>query len=82
MVGQIAGQMVGQIVMDRLEQINGVEPLFARRLNQSGILTYAEMAALSPAALQSTVAPDGPFNLPTEQWLAQARRLAKGVESL
>ncbi len=82
MPGQNFEQIAGQIVMDRLEQINGVEPLFARRLNQSGILTYAEMAALSPAALQSTVAPDGPFNLPTEQWLAQARRLAKGVESL
>lgn len=65
------------IVLDRLEQIPGFGPLYARRLNQSGILTYGEMAGLSPAALQSVVAPDGPFNLPIDQWQTQARRLAK-----
>ncbi len=72
---------MASIVLDRLEQIAGFEPLYARRLNQSGILTYGEMAELSPAALQSIVAPDGPFNLPIEQWLAQAGRLAEKVES-
>lgn len=68
--------------LDRLEQIAGFEPLYARRLNQSGILTYGEMAGLSPAALQSMVAPNGPFNLPVEQWLAQAGRLAGEAEML
>ena len=69
-------------VLDRLEQIPGFEPLYARRLNQSGILTYREMAELSPAVLQSMVAPNGPFNLPIDQWQAQARRLAKEAEKL
>jgi len=65
------------IVLDRLEQIAGFKPVYARRLNQSGVLTYGEMAGLSPAGLQSLVAPNGPFNLPIDQWLAQARRLAE-----
>lgn len=69
-------------VLDRLEQIPGFEPLYARRLNQSGILTYGEMAGLSPAVLQSIVAPNGPFNLPIDQWQAQARRLAEEAEKL
>ncbi len=73
---------MASIVLDRLEQIAGFEPLYARRLNQNGVLTYGEMAGLSPAALQSMVAPDGPFNLPVEEWLAQAGRLAEKVESL
>ena len=72
---------MASIVLDRLEQIAGFEPLYARRLNANGILTYAEMAKLSPAALQSLVAPDGPFNLPIDRWLAQAGRLAERVES-
>ena len=67
-------------VFDRLEQIPGVEPLYARRLNQSGVLTYEELAQLSPAALQSIVAPHGPLGLPVEEWLAQARHLARSVE--
>ena len=70
------------IVLDRLEQIADFEPIYARRLNASGILTYGQMAELSPAALQSIVAPNGPFNLPMEQWLAQAGRLAGEAEKL
>lgn len=70
------------IVIDRLEQIRGLEPLYARRLNQSGILTYNELAELSPAALQSIVAPDGPLGLPVDDWLAQARRLAESVKEI
>jgi predicted flap endonuclease-1-like 5' DNA nuclease len=74
------------IVLDRLEQIAGFEPRYARRLNQAGVLTYREMAGLSPAALQSIVAPNGPFNLPIDQWQTQAQRLAEelveGAETL
>lgn len=74
------------IVLDRLEQIAGFEPRYARRLNQAGVLTYGEMAGLSPAALQSIVAPNGPFNLPIDQWQTQAQRLAEelveGAETL
>ena len=51
----------GFLALDRLEQIAGFEPLYARRLNQFGILTYGEMAGLSPAALQSMVAPKWTF---------------------
>jgi|GEM_PF-3016640 len=76
------GSGIDSIVLDRLEQIAGFEPVYARRLNQSGILTYGEMADLSPAALQSIVAPNGPFNLLVDDWQAQARRLAKVAEIL
>lgn len=69
-------------VIDRLEQIRGLGPLYARRLNQNGILTYAALADLSPAMLQSIVAPQGPLGLPVEDWLAEARRLARRVEEL
>lgn len=70
------------IVLDRLEQISGLAPSYARRLNENGILTYAEVAELTPPALQSLIAPNGPFDLPVEDWLAQARRLAQEVDAL
>ena len=64
------------IMMDRFEHIEGIEPVFARRLNQAGILTYADLAAQSPGHVQALVLPDEPQDLQVRDWIAQARALA------
>ncbi len=64
------------IMMDRFEHIEGIEPVFARRLNQAGILTYADLAAQPPGRVQALVLPDEPQDLQVRDWIAQARALA------
>ncbi len=63
------------IILDRLEDISGITPRFAYRLNQAGILTYADLASQSPERLQDLVASDEEV-IPAHDWMAQARTLA------
>lgn len=66
------------IMMDRFEHIEGIEPAFARRLNQAGILTYADLAAQLPERVQAIVSPDKSRDLQVRDWIAQACALADG----
>lgn len=63
------------IIMDRFEYIEGIEPVFGRRLNQAGILTYADLAAQPPERVQAIVLPGKPRDLRVHDWIAQARAL-------
>jgi predicted flap endonuclease-1-like 5' DNA nuclease len=40
-------------VPDNLEEIDGIGPVIARRLNQNGIHTFEQLAALTPESLRS-----------------------------
>jgi predicted flap endonuclease-1-like 5' DNA nuclease len=44
-----------QIITDDLEEIDGIGLMIARRLNQSGIYTYEQLAAQSPEFLRQLV---------------------------
>jgi hypothetical protein len=65
---------------DDLKLINGIGPGVEKRLNDIGIFTFTQLAALSPADLAAAVA--GLAGLSTERiikqdWIGQARKLAE-----
>ena len=58
-----------------LTEINGIGPVFAKRLNAVGVHTFAEVANLSPERLRKIV--DSRIRVDAEDWIAQAKELAK-----
>ncbi|MDH3605010.1 MAG: helix-hairpin-helix domain-containing protein, partial [Candidatus Tectomicrobia bacterium] len=62
---------------DHLEDITGIGPAYASRLNEAGIMTFAALAEFTPEQIREIL------NSPTidaESWIAQARELADGGE--
>lgn len=67
---------------DKLEDIKGIGPVFARRLNEAGIYTFADLANLTPAQIRDIVAADErTFAIEPEDWIRQARELAGDEET-
>ncbi len=70
------------IIIDRLERIAGMTSGVVHDLNQAGILTYADLAALSPerlsAIVNSTRHREGLDieKIDVNDWIAQAQRFA------
>ena len=64
------------IVMDRLEAISGIGPAYARRLNEAGILTYTDLASLTPERLNQIISPGRSRTFSASDWITQARKLA------
>lgn len=63
------------LVPDDLKVIDGIGPTFARRLNDAGIQTYAQLAALSPVELR-TITKAAAWQGDPEAWIRQAKGLA------
>jgi predicted flap endonuclease-1-like 5' DNA nuclease len=64
---------------DRLEQIKGIGPVFARRLNEEGIFTFADLATLSPERVREMVSDGNRItNIDAQAWIVQAQQLAAG----
>ncbi|MFN8495316.1 MAG: helix-hairpin-helix domain-containing protein [Caldilineaceae bacterium] len=62
---------------DDLEAINGIGPVFARRLHDAGIYTYVQLAALTPDHLHEIMASSrGGQMIHADEWIAQACQLA------
>ncbi len=75
----MSSQSVAVNSRDQLDQIRGIGPVFARRLNAEGIFTFADLAKLSPERIREIVSDGSRFtNIDSEDWIAQARRLAAG----
>lgn len=66
---------------DQLEQIKGIGPVFAGHLNAAGVVTFADLAELTPERVAEIVSTKESGHLiePVE-WIAQARQLA-GTEA-
>ena len=60
---------------DDLTQINGIGPAYARRLNEAGVTTYAQLSALTPGQLRE-MAQLGEWQGEPEEWIEQAWDLA------
>ena len=61
---------------DALEQIQGIGPVFARRLHEAGITTLADLAAQTPAQVRAIVATvRGGKMINAQAWIDQARQL-------
>ena len=60
---------------DPLEKINGVGPVFAKRLNEAGIYTFAELAGQIPNRIREIISPEEWQKVEPEKWVAEARRI-------
>jgi predicted flap endonuclease-1-like 5' DNA nuclease len=68
---------------DDLTRIKGLGPKIAGLLGESGITTYAQIAALTPAEAERIDAKMGRFSgrITRDQWIEQAKLLAAGDEA-
>lgn len=60
---------------DHLEDINGIGPVFAQRLNEAGINTFADLAAQTPERVKEIISPKNWQAVDPEGWISQARQL-------
>jgi predicted flap endonuclease-1-like 5' DNA nuclease len=60
---------------DPLEQIHGVGPIFAQRLHEAGIFTFAQLAAATPERVQAALMPEQRQRIDAAAWIAQAQAL-------
>ena len=60
---------------DDLTMISGIGPAFARRLNEAGITTYAQLAELTADEVRQR-AELSAWQGDPEEWIAQAKSLA------
>lgn len=65
---------------DQLQDINGIGQIFAKRLNEAGIYTFAQVSELSPERLQEIMQPQEWQTLDFAAWIAQARTLAQKAQ--
>jgi predicted flap endonuclease-1-like 5' DNA nuclease len=61
---------------DRLEDISGIGDVFARRLNEAGIYTFAQLADQMPDRLREIIKPESWQKIEPEKWIAEAREFA------
>jgi len=63
--------------LDELAEIDGIGPLFARRLKDAGILTFADLARQTPAQICAIIQSDNPVDeIEVNRWIGQAQVLA------
>lgn len=61
-----------------LEKIQGIGPVYQKRLWEAGILTFAQLAALAPDEVMKIVQPRAWQKADVEQWIREAGERAKG----
>lgn len=67
-------------VKDRLQEINGIGNVFAKRFNEAGIFSFAELAAVTPERAREIINPQYWQEIEPEAWIAEARALAAAQE--
>ena len=63
------------VVADDLTQISGIGPTFARRLNEAGVHTYAQLARLTAEQAQE-LSGAKEWQADPADWIVQARQLS------
>jgi predicted flap endonuclease-1-like 5' DNA nuclease len=66
---------------DPLVDINGIGPVYERRLFEAGVNTFAELAVLTPERLREIVGVKDWQQANVEAWIAEARELAIQVRA-
>jgi predicted flap endonuclease-1-like 5' DNA nuclease len=64
-------------VMEPLQDIKGIGQVFAKRLNDAGITTFAQLGELSADRLREIIQPQEWQTLDFATWITQARTLAQ-----
>lgn len=73
---EYAAIVLGDQLPYRLEEIRGIGPTYARRLNAAGIVTYQELARASERQLREIIRPASWQNVDFASWIRQARGFA------
>jgi predicted flap endonuclease-1-like 5' DNA nuclease len=58
---------------DPLIDINGIGPVYEKRLNAAGIQTFAELAALTPERIRAIIKPENWQLIEPDKWIEEAR---------
>lgn len=74
----ISGQTPANRPSDPLEEIQGIGPVFAQKLNQAGIYTFLQLSQLTPERVLEIIQPESWQRIDTQAWLTQAHTLSKG----
>jgi len=61
---------------DRLEKIHGIGSVFARRFNEAGVTTFADLANLNPNDVRQIIAAEEWQKIDPESWVNEAKKLA------
>ena len=69
------------IVRDNLERINGIGPVFAQQLNKANILTFDQLAALSPERVNEIITPQPWQQIDPDAWVAEAKAFANSTKN-
>jgi hypothetical protein len=64
---------------DDLRLIKGIGPAIERRLQAAGIITFAKLSSLKPAAIARAVPGRSATRIAAENWIGQARQLASAT---
>lgn len=66
---------------DRLQDINGIGQVYAKRLHEAGIRTFADLAASTPQKLADILKPQEWQTLEFDAWIRQAHSFAKKINT-
>ncbi len=66
----------GEIRIDPLEKIKGIGPVIKRKLNEGGVFSFAQLAALTPQRLEEIVGDEIRRLADEEELIEQAKKLA------
>lgn len=62
---------------DPLEEIHGIGPVFAERLNEAGIYTFEELAHMTPVDLEALIEPQYWQGIDPQAWIREAARRSR-----
>lgn len=62
---------------DPLEEINGIGPAFAQKLNAAGVFTFAQLSRLTPERVVEIIQPESWQRIEPQAWIAQAHLLSQ-----
>lgn len=65
---------------DSLERIDGINVIFAQRLQTAGVRTFAQLAQLSPERIVEIIRPKSRQAINPAAWIAQAKQMAQQRE--
>ena len=74
--GTASDVAAGEDAPDKLQRIKGIGPVFAQRLNEAGVYTFAQLAATPPDTIVEAVQAQEWQAVDPASWIAAARELA------
>ena len=74
---KVARQKADKVSPDSLEKIKGIGPVIKTKLNESGILTFAQLVALNPQELENIVGAGIKRFTDEEAIIAEAKKLMR-----